>query len=105
MRRRRYSLWCPSGLLARHIILPESLSLIIATKSTTQKNRFSNHSQSPLTETTTIFNVPRGTAYITAQQLVINASSFVYYIFLTRIFNLSQIGEISVLAAVCAVFT
>src|SRR2546425_438581 len=33
-------------------------------------------------ETTVIFNVPRGTAYITAQQLVIHASSFVYYVLL-----------------------
>jgi O-antigen/teichoic acid export membrane protein len=57
-----------------------------------------------LTETTQIFNVPRGTAYITAQQLVIYASSFVYYVVLVRILNLSQIGEISLLAAAAAVF-
>jgi O-antigen/teichoic acid export membrane protein len=58
-----------------------------------------------LTETTTIFNVPRGAAYITAQQLVIYASTFVYYVFLVRILNLSQIGEISLLAAAAAAFT
>jgi O-antigen/teichoic acid export membrane protein len=58
-----------------------------------------------LTETTAIFNVPRGTAYITAQQLVIYASSFVYYVLLIRILNLSQIGEVSLLAAASAVFT
>jgi O-antigen/teichoic acid export membrane protein len=58
-----------------------------------------------LTETTAIFNVPRGTAYITVQQLVIYASSFVYYVLLIRILNLSQIGEISLLAAASAVFT
>jgi len=58
-----------------------------------------------LTETATVFNVPRGTAYITAQQLVIFASSFVYYVLLIRILNLSQIGEISLLAAASAVFT
>jgi O-antigen/teichoic acid export membrane protein len=58
-----------------------------------------------LAETTVIFNVPRGTAYITAQQLVIYASSFVYYVFLIRILNLSQIGEISLLAAASAAFT
>ena len=57
-----------------------------------------------MTETTQIFNVPRGTAYITAQQLVIYASSFVYYVVLVRILNLSQIGEISLLAAAAAVF-
>jgi O-antigen/teichoic acid export membrane protein len=58
-----------------------------------------------LTETSVIFNVPRGTAYITAQQLVIYAGSFVYYVLLIRILNLSQIGEISLLAAVSAGFT
>jgi O-antigen/teichoic acid export membrane protein len=58
-----------------------------------------------LTETTVIFNVPRGTAYITAQQLVIFASSFVYYVLLIRILNLSQIGEVSLLAAASAGFT
>jgi O-antigen/teichoic acid export membrane protein len=58
-----------------------------------------------LTETITNFNVPRGTAYITAQQLVIYASSFVYYVLLIRILNLSQIGEVSLLAAASAVFT
>jgi O-antigen/teichoic acid export membrane protein len=58
-----------------------------------------------LAETTVIFNVPRGTAYITAQQLVIYASSFVYYVLLIRILNLSQIGEVSLLAAASAGFT
>jgi O-antigen/teichoic acid export membrane protein len=58
-----------------------------------------------LTETITIFNVPRGTAYITAQQLVIYASSFVYYVLLIRILNLAQIGEVSLLAAVSAGFS
>jgi O-antigen/teichoic acid export membrane protein len=58
-----------------------------------------------LTETTAIFNVPRGTAYITAQQLVIYASSFVYYVLLIRILNLSEIGEVSLLAATSAAFT
>jgi O-antigen/teichoic acid export membrane protein len=58
-----------------------------------------------LTEPATIFNVPRGTAYITAQQLVVYASSFVYYVLLVRILNLTQIGEVSLLAGAAAVFT
>lgn len=58
-----------------------------------------------MTETSVVFNVPRGTAYITAQQLVIYASSFVYYVLLIRILNLSQIGEVSLLAAASAGFT
>src|SRR3989441_3560399 len=58
-----------------------------------------------LTETTGVFNVPRGTAYITARQLVIYASSFVYYVLLIRILSLPQIGEVSLLAAASAGFT
>jgi O-antigen/teichoic acid export membrane protein len=55
--------------------------------------------------TATIFNVPRGTVYITTQQLVIFATSFVYYIALIRILNLSQIGEVSLLAAASSIFS
>jgi O-antigen/teichoic acid export membrane protein len=58
-----------------------------------------------MTETTVVFNVPRGTAYITVQQLIIYAISFVYYVLLIRILNLSQIGEVSLLAAASAGFT
>src|SRR6267143_1478660 len=72
---------------------------------TIQKNRANDHDLSSLTETTVVFNVPRGTAYITAQQLVIYASSFVYYVILIRILSLSQIGEVSLLAAASAGFT
>jgi O-antigen/teichoic acid export membrane protein len=58
-----------------------------------------------MTETTTIFNVPRGTAYITYQQVVVYAASFVYYVLLIRILNLAQIGEVSLLAAAMSIFT
>jgi len=58
-----------------------------------------------LTETATVFNVPRGTVYFTGQQLVIYASSFAYYVLLIRILNLSQIGEVSLLAGASAAFT
>jgi len=58
-----------------------------------------------LTETVTIFNVPRGTVCITAQQLVIYVGSFVYYVLLIRILNLCKIGEVSLLAAASAAFT
>src|SRR6266571_4095926 len=73
--------------------------------SATQKNCSPEADLSQLTDTTAIFNVPRGTAYITAQQLVIYASSFVYYVLLIRILNLAQIGEVSLLAAASAAFT
>ncbi len=42
---------------------------------------------------------------MTSQQLVIYASSFVYYFLLIRVLNAFQIGEISLLAAVSAGFT
>jgi O-antigen/teichoic acid export membrane protein len=58
-----------------------------------------------LTETVVSFNVPRGTAYITYQQIVVYATSFIYYVVLFRILNLSQIGEVSLLAAAMSVFT
>ncbi len=56
-------------------------------------------------ETNTIFNIPRGTAYITYQQIVIYATSLVYYVVLIRILNLAQIGQVSLLAAAMSVFT
>jgi O-antigen/teichoic acid export membrane protein len=58
-----------------------------------------------LNETTALFNVPRGAAYITYQQIVVYVTSFVYYILLFRILNLSQIGVVSLLAAAMSVFT
>jgi len=59
----------------------------------------------PLTESITGFNVPRGTAFIAYQQVAVYATSFVYYILLIRVLNLSQIGEISLLSAAMAIFT
>jgi O-antigen/teichoic acid export membrane protein len=53
----------------------------------------------------TFFNIPRGTAYITYQQIVVYATSFVYYIALFRILDLAQIGEVSLLAAAMSIFT
>lgn len=58
-----------------------------------------------MTETATIFNVPRGTAYITYQQIVIYATSFVYYVLLIRILKLTEIGEVSLLAVAMSIFT
>jgi len=58
-----------------------------------------------VTETNNIvYNVPRGTAYFTSQQIIINATSFIYYILLFRILNLSQIGQVSLLAITVAIF-
>src|SRR6266487_4369960 len=51
------------------------------------------------------YDVPRGTAYITVQQVVTYVTSFVYYVLLIRILNLSQIGIVSLLAAAMSIFT
>ncbi len=55
-------------------------------------------------EFSTVYDVPRGTAYFTAQQIIVYATSFLYYI-LFRILNLAHIGQISLLTATIAVFT
>ena len=57
-----------------------------------------------MTETSVVYNVPRGTVYLTSQQVIISAVSFVYYILLFRILNLSQIGQVSLLAIAVAIF-
>jgi O-antigen/teichoic acid export membrane protein len=58
-----------------------------------------------MTETSTVFNVPRGTAYLTYQQIVVYVTSFVYYILLFRVLDLANIGEVSLLAAAMSIFT
>src|SRR5439155_14638991 len=57
-----------------------------------------------MTETAVVYNVPRGTAYLTSQQVIISAVSFVYYVLLFRILSLSQIGQVSLLAIAVAIF-
>jgi O-antigen/teichoic acid export membrane protein len=58
-----------------------------------------------MTEMMPAFDVPRGTAYITYQQVAVYATSVVYYVLLIRVLNLSQIGEVSLLGAAMSVFT
>jgi O-antigen/teichoic acid export membrane protein len=58
-----------------------------------------------LTEVTSVLNVPKGIAYITVQQIVTYVTSLIYYVLLIRILNLSQIGQVSILAAAMSVFT
>jgi len=58
-----------------------------------------------LTETAVIFNVPRGTAYITYQQVATLTASFVYYVLLIRILSRAEIGEVSLLAVLLYTFT
>ncbi len=48
---------------------------------------------------------PGGTVYSTAQQVIVQATSLLYYILLFRILNLADIGQISLLTATTAIFT
>ncbi len=55
-------------------------------------------------EASAVYDVPRGTVYFTAQQVIVYATSFIYYILLSRILNLADIGQISLLTATMTVF-
>src|SRR6266487_2313119 len=57
-----------------------------------------------MTETVVVYNVPRGTAYLTSQQIILGAVSFLYYVILFRILSLSAIGQLSLLAIAVAIF-
>ncbi len=56
-------------------------------------------------EASAVYDVPQGTAYFTAQQIIVYATSLLYYILLFRILNLTDIGQISLLTATTAIFT
>lgn len=58
-----------------------------------------------MTEVTSVLNVPKGIAYITVQQIATYITSFIYYVLLIRILDLSQIGQVSLLAAAMSIFT
>src|SRR5437016_6354685 len=51
------------------------------------------------------YNVPKGTIYITVQQMTTYTTFFIYYVLLIRILDLSEIGEISLLTASLSIFT
>lgn len=50
------------------------------------------------------FNVPRGAAYFTSQQIVTYLASFLFYITLARLLTRDEIGQVSLLAATLAIF-
>ncbi len=56
-------------------------------------------------EASAVYDVPRGTVYFTAQQLIVYTTPLLYYILLFRILNLADIGQISILTATMAIFT
>ncbi len=58
-----------------------------------------------MTEQSTKYDVPRGTAVLTTQQAIVYPVSFIFYVLIARILSKSEIGQISLLAALLAIFT
>src|SRR5437867_6197790 len=58
-----------------------------------------------LTKTAEVYNVPRGTAYLTSQQVLIYLTYFIFYVLLTRVLNPTEVGEFAILALVQAILT
>jgi O-antigen/teichoic acid export membrane protein len=58
-----------------------------------------------LTKTAEVYNVPRGTAYLTSQQVLLYVTYLVFYVLLARILNQTEVGEVAVLALIQALLT
>src|SRR6266705_3803687 len=50
------------------------------------------------------YNVARGTAYITGQQVVVYLTYFLFYVVVARVLTKGEVGAVSLLAATSAVF-
>src|SRR6266581_9280331 len=50
------------------------------------------------------YNVARGTAYITGQQVIVYLTYFLFYVVTTRVLTRAEIGAVSLLAATMAAF-
>ncbi len=57
-----------------------------------------------MTKTDEMYNVPRGTAYLTSQQVLLYATYFIFYVLLARILNQTEVGQFAVLAGIQALF-
>ncbi len=58
-----------------------------------------------MTKTAEVYNVPRGTAYLTSQQVLLYVVYLFFYVLLARILNRTEVGEVAVLALIQALFT
>ncbi len=58
-----------------------------------------------MTKTAEVYNVPRGTAYLTSQQVLLYITYLVFYVLLARILNKTEVGEVAVLALIQALLT
>ncbi len=57
-----------------------------------------------MTKTEDLYNVPRGTAFLTSQQILLYLTYFVFYVLLARILNQTEVGQFAVLAGIQALF-
>jgi O-antigen/teichoic acid export membrane protein len=57
-----------------------------------------------MTKTDDLYNVPRGTAFLTSQQILLYITYFVFYVLLARILNQTEVGQFAVLAGIQALF-
>jgi O-antigen/teichoic acid export membrane protein len=57
-----------------------------------------------MTRTSEIYNVPRGAAYLTSQQAILYSTYLVFYLFLTRILNTTEVGVVGILSLLQALF-
>lgn len=57
-----------------------------------------------MTRTSEIYNVPRGAAYLTSQQVILYSTYLVFYLFLTRVLNTTEVGEVGILSLLQALF-
>ena len=58
-----------------------------------------------MTKTAEVYNVPRGTAYLTSQQVLLYITYLVFYVLLARILNKTEVGLVAILALVQALLT
>src|SRR5207245_3604284 len=52
-----------------------------------------------------VYNVPRGTAYLTTQQIITYTTYLIFYVALARILRPDEVGQISLLLAAQTAFT
>ena len=57
-----------------------------------------------MTRTNELYDVPRGAAYLTSQQAILYSTYLVFYFFLTRVLNTSEVGEVGILSLLQALF-
>ena len=51
-----------------------------------------------------VYNVPRGTAYLTTQQIITYTTYLIFYVALARILRPDEVGQVSLLLAAQAAF-